>query len=324
MSFTPSSHGTNPVHIAFGVDAGYYRGMGVAITSIIENNPKRRFIFHVFAFTVTAEDRDRLRALEEKHGQRIEVHQLDTGALDAFRRFPCFSQHSLGTFIRLLIPEGLRGVTDRVLYLDADLLCFGDISDLLQTDLGDCIAAAVTDEQSTTVSTQVPALGLKHGQYFNAGVMLIDIERWVAADVSDIALKALSMRELRFADQDALNIALDGRVRYVDAKWNYRYHLVDYLDRGETRLNVGPSFALMHFTGPVKPWHDWCLHEVRCMFLELQSRSPWAGMPLDAPRTARELKLFSRFLMRQNRIVESISWHCRYLRARLRQKRKSA
>jgi UDP-glucose:(glucosyl)LPS alpha-1,3-glucosyltransferase len=298
--------------------------MGVAITSIIENNPGLRFVFHVFAFTVTDEDRSRLRRLEEMHGHRVEVHQLDTAALDDFRRFPCFSQHSLGTFIRLLIPDGLRGVADRVLYLDADLLCFGDISNLLDADLGDCIAAAVADEQDTTVRTQVPALGLKNEHYFNAGVMLIDINRWIAAGVSDTALKALTMRELRFADQDALNIALDGCVKYIDAKWNYRYHLVDYLDRGETALHVAQSFALMHFTGPVKPWHDWCLHDVKRMFLEIQSRSPWAGMPLDAPRTARELKLFSKFLLRQKRMLAGIGWHCRYLRARLRQSLNSA
>lgn len=312
------------MHIAFGVDAGYYRGMGVTITSIIENNPRLRFVFHVFAFAITDEDRDRLRQLEQRHGQRIQLHLQDTSALDAFRRFPCFSQHSLGTFIRLLIPDGLRGITDKVLYLDADLLCFGNIEQLLAIDLGDCIAAAVADEKDTTVATQIPALGLKHGHYFNAGVMLIDVDNWIAAGVRETALKTLTSRELRFADQDALNIALDGRTKYIDAKWNHRYHLVDYLGRGETRLDLSQGSVLMHFTGPVKPWHDWCLHDIKRIFVELQSRSPWAGMPLDAPRSARELKLFSKFLLRQNRIVEGVCWHCRYLEARLRQRLKSA
>ncbi|WER45154.1 glycosyltransferase [Cupriavidus sp. WKF15] len=316
--------GSGPVHVAFGVDAGYYRGMGVTITSVLENNPGLDFVFHVFAFSITADNREKLEKLEEQHDVTVRVHLIDTATLDDFRQFPCFSKHSLGTFIRLLIPSKLSGIADQVLYLDADLLCFGDLSGLLAIDLGDCIAAAVADEKDTTVRTQIPALGLKHGHYFNAGVMYIDVQNWIAADVQQVALKALTTLDMRFADQDALNIALDGRVRFVDTKWNYRYHLVDYLTRGETKLNVSQPYVFMHFTGPVKPWHSWCLHDIRELFTEIQSRSPWAETPLDGPGTARELKLFSRFLITQHRIAEGVYWHCRYLRSRLMQNLKSS
>ncbi|WP_245001918.1 glycosyltransferase family 8 protein [Cupriavidus pinatubonensis] len=316
--------GKEPVHVAFGVDAGYYRGMGVTITSVVENNPGRDFVFHVFAFSITDDNRDKLEKLEKQLGVTVRLHLLDTATLDDFRQFPCFSKHSLGTFIRLLIPSRLRDVTDKVLYLDADLLCFGDLSELLTLDLGDNIAAAVADEKDTTVKTQIPALGLKHGHYFNAGVMYIDVRNWVAADVQQAALKSLTTLDMRFADQDALNIALDGRIRYIDPKWNFRYHLVDYLTRGETKLNIAQPYVFMHFTGPVKPWHNWCLHDVRELFTAIQSRSPWAESPLDAPRTARELKLFSKFLITQHRIAEGIYWHCRYLKSRLMQKLKSS
>lgn len=316
--------GKEPVHVAFGVDAGYYRGMGVTITSVVENNPGRDFVFHVFAFSITDDNRDRLAKLEKQLGVTVRLHLLDTATLDDFRQFPCFSKHSLGTFIRLLIPSRLRDVTDKVLYLDADLLCFGDLSELLTLDLGDNIAAAVADEKDTTVKTQIPALGLKHGHYFNAGVMYIDVRNWVAADVQQATLKSLTTLDMRFADQDALNIALDGRIRYIDLKWNFRYHLVDYLTRGETTLNIAQPYVFMHFTGPVKPWHNWCLHDVRELFTDIQSRSPWAESPLDAPRTARELKLFSKILITQHRIAEGIYWHCLYLVSRLMQKLKSA
>ncbi|ODV40898.1 hypothetical protein AWV79_03070 [Cupriavidus sp. UYMMa02A] len=146
--------------------------MGVTITSVVENNRGQDFIFHVFAFSITNDNRDKLAKLEKELGVTVRLHLLDTATLDDFRQFPCFSKHSLGTFIRLLIPSRLSGVTDRVLYLDADLLCFGDLSELLAIDLGDNIAAAVADEMDTTVKTQIPALGLRHGHYFNAGACI--------------------------------------------------------------------------------------------------------------------------------------------------------
>ncbi len=305
-----------PVHVVFGVDAGYYRGMGVAIASVVNHNPGRQFVFHVFAFTASEDSRRRMQALERQIGMPVRLHLLDPESLRAFRQFPCFAQHSLGTFIRLLIPGRMRETASTVLYLDADLLCFGALDELLATDVSQVIAAAAPDEALTTVSTQVAALELRHGRYFNAGVMLINVEQWMAHGVEQTALEILSSRPLRFADQDALNIALDGRTRYIDDKWNTRYHLVDYLSRGETRLALPQRPPIVHFTGPVKPWQDWCLHEARQIFVDLQATTPWADVALDLPRSPRELKLFSKFLIRQRRTVEGVLWHLKYLGAR--------
>jgi len=304
---------TNAVHVAFGVDTNYFRGMGVNITSIVKNNPDLVFIFHVFAFSITDDSRRRLQELESSHDISIVIHILHADILSEFSQFPCFSQHPLGTFIRILIPNLMQGIAGKVLYLDADILCMGKIDDLLPVEMNDCIAAVVHDELETTVKTQVAALHLQHHEYFNAGVMYIDVNNWVANDTQNKALTVLSTQELRFADQDALNVVLDGRAKYVDDKWNYRYHLVDFLSKGGTRLNVTKPFVFMHFTGPVKPWQSWCLHEARSIFVEYQSMSSWADMPLDPPRSVRELKLFSKFLIKQHRIVEGIGWHAKYL-----------
>ncbi|MGN5480624.1 glycosyltransferase [Cupriavidus basilensis] len=56
----------NRFGVAFGVDAGYYRGMGVTITSVVENNRGLDFIFHVFAFSITNDSRDKLAKLEKQ------------------------------------------------------------------------------------------------------------------------------------------------------------------------------------------------------------------------------------------------------------------
>ncbi|MGN5480623.1 hypothetical protein ACTMU2_39450 [Cupriavidus basilensis] len=40
----------------------------------------------------------------------------------------------------------------------------------------------------TTVKTQIPALGLRHGHYFNADAMYIDVKNWLAANIQQAAL----------------------------------------------------------------------------------------------------------------------------------------
>ncbi|MEO6919976.1 MAG: glycosyltransferase [Collimonas sp.] len=319
LSHNPGSGvilGSDPMHVAFGVDINYYRGMGVAMASVMKNNPGMTFVFHVFAFSITDDSRRRLAELESQYGTTVNIHTLQTSVLAEFSQFPCFSQHPLGTFVRLLIPNLLQGVTGKVLYMDADILCMGKLDGLSSIEIDEYIAAVVHDQMETTAKTQIARLNLPHHQYFNAGVMYINVDNWIANDTQNKALTILSTQDLIFADQDALNIVLNGRTKYIEEKWNFRYHLVDFLSRGEKNLRVTEPVVFMHFTGPVKPWHDWCLHEAKTIFIGYQAASSWADMPLDQPKSARELKLFSKFLVKQHRVVDGALWHIRYLCAR--------
>lgn len=306
------------MHVAFGVDENYFRGMAVNIVSIIKNNLDLVFYFHVFAFSVSDDTHRRLQELEKDYDISITIHLVDENILSDFYQFPCFSQHSLATFIRILIPNLLKGVTDNFLYLDADILCLGKIEELFTIKLGNSIAAVVMDEAKSTVATQISTLELQYPEYFNAGVMFINIPNWINNDSQHKALHSLSIRNLRFADQDALNIALNGNVTFINEKWNFRYHLVDFLSNGITTFEEQTRAVFMHFTGPVKPWHNWCLHEVKTAFLHYQSFSPWMDVPLDKPDSTREFKLFSKFLIRQRQVIPGVYWHAIYLLSKLK------
>jgi lipopolysaccharide biosynthesis glycosyltransferase len=307
-------------HIAFCVDNHYFRSMGATIMSIVDNNPGQRFTFHVFAFVVSEQHRERLLQLGQLPGVTTKLHIIDPVIFEKFADFLKFSYYSLSIFLRLIIPSTLQGVTQKVLYLDADILCVGSLAELVDIDISTDIALVVPDAPATTLR-RCAALQLKHPRYFNSGVMLIQVENWISNRITEEAMQALLTlgKKLRFSDQDALNIALDGRARFIEGKWNYIYDLIHDLDRNITRMRAVDDAVLIHFAGAVKPWTDWSGHASRDLFVQYHARSPWADMALDAaPRNSREMRMLSRFLWKRGQVLDSARWYLRYLRARSR------
>jgi len=133
---------------------------------------------------------------------------------------------SLATYYRLFIPE-LMCDYDKVLYIDGDTVLLEDIAHLYAHDITGCYAAAVRDyniisDMSESFKAHVHGLlGMADTtQYFNAGVLLLDI----AAMRRDFPLKFLmEQAELKGAkhhDQDVLNSLFYGKVRFLHPRWN--------------------------------------------------------------------------------------------------------
>jgi lipopolysaccharide biosynthesis glycosyltransferase len=167
-------------------------------------------------------------------------------------------------------------ITDhqRVLYLDSDMLVLGEIERLLRADLSGLPIGAVQDSQHPVVGKGISLpgwrdLGIDEGRpYFNSGVLLMDLEH---EDQSEIVAKALDVLQYKpeaimFWDQDALNYAVDGRWKQLDARWNTLaisplVGLPGFLhDAGEetfplpTLIAREPRARILHFAGPAKPW----------------------------------------------------------------------
>lgn len=302
-------------HIAFCVDDHYFRSMGATITSIIENTPGVRFVFHVFAFSVSADNQRRLAQLERQFDVQTQIHIIDPAVFQQFAHFTQSSYYSPSILTRLLIPKVLQGKVKTVLYLDADILCVGSIQELIHMDLSNTIAAVVPDAPATTARRTV-ALGLKHPQYFNSGVMYMNVDLWMANKITESTIDAILKdgKDFRFPDQDALNVALDGRALFMEKKWNYLYGLIGDLDQDRRKMQLEGEAVFIHFAGAVKPWNDWSQHESRHLFMKYHAISPWADMPLDEePKNYKEMRMFSRFLVKRGQYADAFAWYMKYL-----------
>jgi lipopolysaccharide biosynthesis glycosyltransferase len=308
----------NSFHIAFCVDNHYFRSMGATILSIVTNNPGVHFTFHVLAFSIADEHRARLLKLEQEHAVKTHVHIIDPALFDQFSHFIASSYYSPSIFTRLAIPNVVQEYTDKVLYLDADILCVGKIDELMALPMDDVIAYVVSDTKITT-ARRVAALKMTERKYFNSGVLYMNIKQWQARHITEKTIQALLNDKLaiRFPDQDALNIALEGKATYLPKRWNYLYGLIGDLEHDKRTMRDVGDAVFIHFAGAVKPWADWCLHEARYLFTKYHRTSPWSDIPLDqSPRNYKEMRMHSRFLWKRRQYLESLKWYGRYLRVR--------
>ncbi|ALL05826.1 hypothetical protein AQ505_10175 [Pedobacter sp. PACM 27299] len=135
--------------------------------------------------------------------------------------------YPLNTYIRLLIPYFIPKEVNRIIFLDVDMIMLDDISNLWKIDIGDKVIGAVNDGPDVkTIAEGIEnysELGLDPTQkYFNAGMQLINIDKWRALDITQKTFDAINNNKkyAGLGDQYGLNIALIGNWHEIDGKWN--------------------------------------------------------------------------------------------------------
>lgn len=177
------------------------------------------------------------------------------------------------TYYRFLI-QGLLPFYDKVLYLDSDLVVEGDVSELFSSDLGDDLLAAVHDIDflgnlnlddgvRMRYSKEVLRLDDPYG-YFQAGVLLLNTRALRGLCTVGEWLEAVSNSKFIYDDQDVLNSRCQGRVRYLDYRWNV---MNDCRGRVGKLFSIAPASvydaylasredpAIVHYAGADKPWN---------------------------------------------------------------------
>jgi lipopolysaccharide biosynthesis glycosyltransferase len=194
-----------------------------------------------------------------------------------FRGVATSTSHlTAATYLRLQLPSILKDI-DRVVYLDCDLIVLKDITALHDTDLLHFPLAACLDFWLTGDPPFAPPIvgwGVgewhrflsevvsiaDHGAYFNAGVMVMDLDKFRATGLMRDAEAFLERTNYKtvYVDQDALNHIINGAFVRLDLRWNMlgNRRATKNADRA-TSTPVSLSHAdpwIIHYAGPRKPW----------------------------------------------------------------------
>lgn len=293
---------TPSLHVVLCADKNFLRPAGITVASLLQENSDLNLVVHLLCDEIPDADLHRYHQLFDAKPAELRIHRIDP---DVFSELPLASGYPKAIFYRLLAPDLLACETDRILYLDGDILCLGSIRYLAEVDLTSYVIAAVSDIKESA-DLRIGPLGLHSGKYFNSGVLLINVQRWVEDRVTERVIDALAHLPLVFPDQDALNVVNEGKVLYLDNRWN----AINPKDEDDMAVPV----VLRHFAiQNAKPWklHNRPLHSDR--YRKVYRASPWGDIPLDPPVTRSEKKTLSKISRKDGQYFTALIWFLRYL-----------
>jgi len=237
------------IHVALASNSSYFAGLATTLVSLLRSNRENGFIIHVIDGGLSRIQRRYLskRVAAATQPSTIRFIQLEAKGVTSFA--PDYGNSHM-TYARLFIASLVAD--ERVIYLDTDLLVAADVRPLWELPLRDCLVAAVQDPLIEFLRNDYPHEGqCGDEKYFNAGVMVLNLQRWRECAVQErlLGMIAASPQRFRWWDQTAMNALFRGQVHFLGSEWNM---FADSLDVTDASLG-----KIYHYVGPAKPWNKY-------------------------------------------------------------------
>lgn len=297
-------------HIALCSDNNYLPYCFVTCQSIINSldlayNNSDTIIFHIIIdkSVNSANLKNKTNQFLSRNNCPIEIifqiHIIDSSIFDGAPKL----RGSYGTYYRILIDRILSDDISTILYLDLDILVRKDIRYLFNSvDINNSLLAACLDYELNSskitpkdliiksISPFKKDLYINNNKYFNAGVLLINLDLWRKCCISEKCFDLLRTHSPIRHDQDLLNYLVKSK-EILDIGWNFHIYNFflgfdkvshDYSDEPSLQKNITEQLtckdwlpnaeqfestakdpSIIHFTY-IKPWGV-----INCAYSEL-------------------------------------------------------
>ena len=266
-------------------DNTYVRYASVMLVSLFENNLNEEINVHVLYKNLIEENQHKLSTLVQKYqGKHIHFYRINP---DRIMTFPIDGNPyiTMDAYLRLFMAEVIPQEVDKVLYLDCDLIVDGSLRDLWNTDVSDVALASVEDFNCRSESNYVRLCYSQTDNYFNSGVLLVNLSYLREIDFTQKAVDYISKypERVKFSDQDVLNALLHDRKKLLP----YRYNVQDMFLRRKQKNRTQAEKDLLrrecahpviiHFSGCRKPWRCDGHNPYNKLWYKYQDMTPWAS-----------------------------------------------
>ena len=280
------------VPIVLAADQNYVPILYTCVQSIVDHTSSERsyeiFIFHRNINANSQED-----FTKNLQQNNIKITFINVSSHVAGYRLQAKQHITTETFYRFLILDILKDYS-KVVYLDSDMIICNDIAKLYDIDLGNNLVGATLDADFAGQCNKKNSdmrqycknmLHLDNPfQYFQAGTLLLNVKKLREVTSVQELFEMSDTGIYRFSDQDILNIICEGRVTYLDMKWNM------LSDCNHSRVNdvikSAPYYMLdqyeaarkdpyiIHYAGFMKPWMD-PQEDFAAAFWEIARKTPY-------------------------------------------------
>ncbi len=258
-------NGTKKINIAFATDDNYVMSTTVAMTSLFENNHDETIVIHLLSIQghLCDKSKNSLQGVVDKYQRTIIFTDVPQ---QLFEGLPVL-RHGLSSYLRLFTPSLYPNI-DQLLYLDADIVVDGSITELYNYNIDNYQVAGVADQMTLNLE-HLEKIGYQHNRaYINTGVLLMNLKALRKIDIKSCINEYLSKYHdaLHYGDQDIINnilpniLIIPPKYNAIPLLWNTKKRKRERLWSCDDIAEAQRNPAIIHYITPVKPWHLKCRH----------------------------------------------------------------
>lgn len=280
-------------NVLYSSDDNYAQHMGVSIYSLLNTNRDfERISVYIIDNGISRENKKKLDDIISGFGN-AEHSYIDFTSWKNKLHLNMEWNISLSSYARLFAGSMIPDDVGRILYLDCDMMICDSLKTLWNTNLQGNILGAVQDSVSDETKA---AVGLHpENRYFNAGLLLIDLNSWRNAEAESACMNFIEDHGgiVRHHDQGVLNGLFGEHTLFLPLRCNLmtihymfsRGQILKYFGENaaffeETEISAAKEKpAILHYTPSFtsRPWVKGCRHPLKQLYWDNLSHTPWAG-----------------------------------------------
>jgi len=267
------------IPVAFSSSDYFAPYLGVAIQSIIDSStPKNNYDIVVFTSDMSENNQNILCQMVSRN-TNFSIRFVNVSEVFSHFKLHIWAHYSINGYFRLVAPLFMKDY-QKIIFLDSDLIILEDIANLYNIDIFDYSIGACAEYFMLAIAEICgqhvkdylrKKLGFKDiDKYFNTGVMIMNIPKFIKHNFPDILLDMVSTFDYDILEQDALNELFNEDVCYIPNEWNYaplQKHmkedkfLENMSDYGREKYLAITQPKILHFANRAKVWfypdEDW-------------------------------------------------------------------
>jgi lipopolysaccharide biosynthesis glycosyltransferase len=285
------------IHVAYCFDKNYEQHAAVSIFSLLNKAKTQKIFLHLVSYKITNTFQAFLEDIKKKFDFYYKYYDFEPRKLSYLKKY--YSDYiSIFAYVRLFVCDLVANDTNKVIYLDSDTIVLDDISDLYYLNLDNNYIAQVLDYNPYMKNK------ISVNAYFNSGVILFNVSRWINENITEQLLKYESKNKDRIyiGEQCLLNLFFENKILKLEKKYNY------FILSGSNQKLVDSSKAkIIHYITAIKPWKKYFDNENLNHYQSNLHYTIYKDNKPDEPYSLLEYKHYANYLLKRKDYKTSLT-----------------